>query len=216
MLKKRKTKKQHKLDQLFLKKNLFNITNAKEEKLNKFICELKNNNKTTNLVGKSTLINPWNSHIIDSVQITPFIKNKKSSILDLGTGAGLPGIVLTIMGYKNVSVVDSNNKKIKFIKEVQKKLNLNTKVLLTRIENIEKKSYEYLTSRALAKLNKLFTYSQNLSNKDTVLIFLKGKAVNDEIDEAKTGWMFDFEIKQSYSDPRGKIIIVKNLIQKHD
>tara|TARA_B100001123_G_C15268525_1_gene1009343 strand:+ start:108 stop:722 length:615 start_codon:yes stop_codon:yes gene_type:complete len=204
------------LNQHSLKKDLFNITSAKEKKFNKFIYELKNYNKKTNLVGRSTLTNPWNSHIIDSVQITSFIKNKNSSILDLGTGAGLPGIVLAIMGYKNVSVVDSNNKKINFIKGVQKKLNLNLKVFLSRIEKIEKKSYEYLTSRALAKLNKLFTYSQNLSNKDTVLIFLKGKTVNDEINEAKMNWVFDFETKQSYSDPRGKILIVKNLMHKHD
>lgn len=216
MLKKRKTKKQHKLKQYFLTKNLFNITNPKEKKLNKFIYELKNHNKTTNLVGKSTLTNPWNSHIVDSAQIAPFIKNKNSSILDLGTGAGLPGVVLAIMGYKNVSVVDSNNKKINFIKGVQKKLNLNLRVFLNRIEKIEKKSYEYIISRALAKLSKLFTYSHNLSNKDTVLIFLKGKTVNDEINEARMNWIFDFETKQSYSDPRGKILIVKNLIQKHD
>ena len=75
------------------------------------------------MVGKSTLTNPWNSHILDSIQILPFIKNRSHSILDMGTGAGLPGVVLAISGCKNVSLLDSNGKKINFLKHIKKKMN---------------------------------------------------------------------------------------------
>ena len=81
---------------------------------NQFILELKKINTVRNLVGKSTLANPWDRHICDSLQIMHFIKNKNSSILDMGTGAGIPGLVLAICNFSNVSLVDSNLKKINF------------------------------------------------------------------------------------------------------
>ena len=82
------------------------------------------------------------------------------------------------MGYQNINLVDSNRKKIKFINKVCKKLDIKANIYLNRIEKLKTKNYDFLISRALAKLNKLFTYSHNFMNKDTVLIFLKGKTVN--------------------------------------
>ena len=76
--------------------------------------EIGKTNKSINLVGKSTLAEPWDRHICDSLQITQLIKNKNSSILDMGTGAGLPGVVLSIMDYKNITMVDSKQKKTIF------------------------------------------------------------------------------------------------------
>ena len=85
---------------------------------------------------------------------------------------------------------------------------------MSRIENLEIRQYDFLISRALAKLNKLFAYSQNFINKDTVLIFLKGKSVNEEMIEARKNWVFKSAIQQSYSDKRGKILIIKSLVLK--
>ena len=92
----------------------------------------------------------------------------------MGTGAGFPGLVLAIIGYNNVTLVDSNMKKIYFIKTVCSELKIKVKIVLSRIEKLKKEKYEFLTSRALAKLNKLFIYSHKFTNKDTVQIFLKG------------------------------------------
>ena len=195
-------------------KNLFFINQSQETRFQKLINELILFNKHTNLVGKSTLVNPWNSHILDSIQIIPLINQKKSSILDMGTGAGFPGLVLAIMGYEKVNLVDSNGKKIRFLKNVCKKLDIKANIYLSRIEKLKSKSYDYLISRALAKLNELFVYSHNFVNKNTVLIFLKGKNVNEEIAEARKNWIFNSTIRQSYSDERGKILIIKSLVLK--
>ena len=92
-----------------LKKYL--ITDNQEANLQKYIDILIKYNSHTNLVGKSTLVNPWVSHVLDSLQILPFIQKKNLSILDMGTGAGLPGVILSILGCKNVTLVDSNGKK---------------------------------------------------------------------------------------------------------
>ena len=194
--------------------DIFNLNNFQHLQIYKFIELLKKNNLKINLVGKSTLINPLRSHILDSIQISRSINNKKSKIIDIGTGAGLPGIVLSIYGYFNLSLVDSNTKKINFIKKAVKELNLSLIIINSRIEMLTNLKFDYVVSRALAKLDRLLLYSSKLSHKNTKLIFLKGKKINDEINEAKKNWNFNFSLKKSLSDPRGRIIIINRFQKK--
>ena len=194
--------------------NSFLISKSHKKNFQEYLDKLHNYNSHTNIVGKSTLINPWVSHILDSLQILPFIKSKESSILDMGTGAGLPGIVLCISGCKNVTLVDSNGKKINFLNLVKKEMNLSTKIILERLENLNNLKFDIITSRALANLNKLLTYSQKFMKKNTLLIFLKGRTVNEELQEAQNKWTFQFQKHNSISDLRGTILIIKNLKKK--
>ena len=192
----------------------FFISKDNEAIFQEYVGRLQDYNSHTNIVGKSTLINPWSSHILDCIQILPFIQNKKFSILDMGTGAGLPGIVLYIAGCNNVTLIDSNGKKINFIKLIQKKMNLNINIILGRLEKLNNLKFDIITSRALANLDKLLSYSQKFMKKSTVLIFLKGKTVNEELKEAQKKWTFRFQQHKSISDSRGAILIIKNLKKK--
>ena len=90
-------------------------------------------------------------------------------------------------------------------------MNLGLRPVLGRLENINNLKFDVITSRALANLDSLFTYSQKFTKKNTVLIFLKGKTVNEEIDFVRKNWLFDLTNHQSVSDQRGSLIIVKNL-----
>ena len=211
MLEDKRITKKPDLTSLSKIKNTFSVDSSQEIKLIKFLKELAIHNKCTNLVGKSTLVNPWRSHILDCIQVSPFIKNRNSTILDMGTGPGLPGLVLAIIGYKNVNLVDSNRKKINFVKHISKKLDISVKIFLSRIEKLNNLKFDFLISRALSNLNKLFIYSHKLTDKDTVLIFLKGKKVKNEIQEAKKIWSFNSEIYPSQSDERGSVLIIKKL-----
>jgi len=201
------------LDKKDILSNFF-ISKDNEAIFQEYVGRLQDYNSHTNIVGKSTLINPWSSHILDCIQILPFIQNKKFSILDMGTGAGLPGIVLYIAGCNNVTLIDSNGKKINFIKLIQKKMNLNINIILGRLENLNNLKFDIITSRALANLDKLLSYSQKFMKKSTVLIFLKGKTVNEELKEAQKKWTFRFQQHKSISDSRGAILIIKNLKKK--
>ena len=189
----------------------FNINSHQEKLLDTYIFNLKKYNKHTNLVGGSTLEDPWKRHILDCLQILPKLNNYNCSILDMGTGAGLPGLLLSIMGCKNVTLVDSNNKKIKFLEKTKKEMNLKVKIVLDRVENKENEKYDIITSRALANLSKLFTYSHNFLKKNTVLIFLKGKTVNDEILDATKIWKFEYQKHVSLSDKGGNLLVIRNL-----
>ena len=190
---------------------IYSINTKQEETFDKYIELLGDYCKHTNLVGKSTMSNPWKNHILDSLQILPFLENKNYEILDMGTGAGFPGSILSIAGCKNVTLIDSNGKKINFLKIAKKKLNLKTNIVLGRIENLNNLKFDIITSRALANLNKLLSYSQKFIKKNTLLIFLKGKTVNEEIEDAKKFWKFDLKKNQSISDSRGSLIFIENL-----
>lgn len=192
------------------KKN-FSINQNQEKTIENFLEELTLYNNKINLVGKSTMADPWRSHILDSIQITNIITNKNSRILDMGTGAGFPGLILSILGYRKVTLVDSSRKKISFLKEVCKKLDIDANILLQRIELIQNNSYDFLTSRALANLNKLLFYSHKLIHKHTVMVFLKGQNATSEINDAKKNWDFSFSVLKSLSDDRGKILIINKL-----
>ena len=189
---------------------IFNLKKVETIALNKFVSELKKINSSRNLVGKSTLLNPWDRHICDSLQIMSFIKNKNSSILDMGTGAGLPGIVLSILGYKNITMIDSRKKKTEFVKQIIEKLGLKAIIIHSRLEDMRLPPFQYITSRALASLDKLLNYSLFFSNNKTRLIFLKGKNVNIEILEAKKNFFFDYKIYESKSSGSGFVVKIKN------
>ena len=193
----------------------FLLKKYQQNLIEKYLKLLTTYNSHTNVVGRSTLLDPWQSHVLDSLQILPFIDDKKKSLLDMGAGAGLPGVILNICGCKNATLIDSNGKKINFLKLVNSEMNLGINLVLGRLEKIKNQKYDIITSRALADLNKLFTYSQKFIKKNTVIIFLKGKTVNDEIGFARNNWSFDIIKHQSVSDKRGSLIIVKNL-KKND
>ena len=194
----------------------FNLTSEQSYKIDKYIYEIKEFNKHTNIVGKSTLVDPWNNHISDSIQICNLIDNKQSTILDMGTGAGIPGLILAVNNFTEVSLIDSNLKKIKFVKHVSSKLNIKVNIYHKRIESLGNIKFDYLVSRALASLSKLFFYSQKLLDSKTILIFLKGKQVKDEINEASEHWKFHHELYKSISDKRGNIVVIRGLNKIND
>ena len=93
----------------------------------------------------------------------------------MGTGAGLPGLILSILGYKKITMVDSRKKKTEFVKQTIEKLRLKATIINSRLEDLQLPPFQYITSRALASLDKLLNYSLFFSNHKTRLVFLKGK-----------------------------------------
>ena len=193
----------------------FNLNKTQVEKIEFFIISIINYNQHTNLVGKSTIENFWDRHVLDCLQLTKYINNKKLKILDLGTGAGLPGVLLSIVGYQNLLMVDSIKKKTDFVKKIIKELSLSAKIQNKRIEKAPISQHDIIVSRALAPLTKLLTYARMYSNKNTTSLFLKGRNVNNEINKTMKEFFFDFEKIESISSGDGCILQVKNIKAKN-
>ena len=192
----------------------FNLNQKEVRLIEIFIKDLKEKNKSINLVGRSTIDNIWDRHVCDSIQMVSYIQNKKHKILDMGTGAGIPGIFLSILGCSKVVMIDSTRKKTDFIKDVITKLNISPIVVNTRLEKFNTTPANYIVSRALAPLEKLISYSLLFSNKETSLLFLKGRNVNNEILDAKKKYNFRYSVFDSLSSGEGYVLKINDFKKK--
>ena len=188
--------------------NNYNLNKKQTDLINKFLKKLIKSNETHNLVGMSTIENAWDRHVNDSLQLSEFIPKKKSSIVDLGTGAGFPGVILYIFGYTNILLIDSKIKKINFIRDFADDNNIFIKTICTRVEKLKSQKFDYITCRAFAPLVKLLNYSLVFSKKNTSLLFLKGRNVKKEIIDAKLYFDFNYKIYESKSEGDGFILSI--------
>ena len=111
----------------------YNLNRKQIDLIDSYIIKLTKSNQIHNLVGPSTIDIAWDRHVNDSLQLSEFILKKNTSIIDFGTGAGLPGVILYIFGYTNILLIDSKMKKINFIKEFAHEQNLEIKAICTRV-----------------------------------------------------------------------------------
>ena len=167
---------------------MLNVSHETMEKFDNYLSSLKKWQRKLNLVGSSTLDDPWRRHILDSGQITNYIKNKNEPIIDVGSGAGLPGVVLSIMGHKNIVMVESDFKKTVFITEALRICDTKGKVLNERIETLKCISGMTLIFRAFAPIEKVFILLSDKIKTETKLVFLKGKTAIEEIRKSKQTW----------------------------
>ena len=170
-------------------------------------------NQRINLVGPATLPVFWSRHAWDSAQL---LNLAPDALLwaDLGTGAGLPGIVLAILekdrpGF-HVHLVESMAKRCRFLQEVVQGLGLPATVHHSRAEDLAL-SVEIVTARACAPMSRLFGYAQPYFKRGATGLFLKGQDVASDLVEATKSWDFDADILPSLSDPRGQIVRVRRL-----
>ena len=193
----------------------FVLSKIQVDKIDFYLSSIIEHNKHTNLVGKSTIENIWDRHVLDCLQLTKYIINKKLKILDLGTGAGLPGVLFSIVGYQRVLMVDSVKKKTDFVRKIIKELSLTAKIQNKRIEKSPTSQHDIIVSRALAPLVKLLTYARMYSNKNTTSFFLKGRNATSEIDIASKVYFFEFEKIKSLSSDDGCVLKINNIRNKN-
>lgn len=177
--------------------------------------------KTINLVAPSTLGAVWSRHFADSAQILPLARNATGYWVDLGSGAGFPGLVLAIlraeMGPMRATLVESDSRKCAFLAEVLRKVGLppsaTVEIRNQRIENPATQDsltgVDVITARALAPLDRLFELSAGLFAPSTRAFFLKGRDTEAEIEAARLRWSFVCEIHPSRTDPSGRIVEVR-------
>lgn len=182
-----------------------------QQKLELYIQLLNKWNAKINLVSPATLPKAWERHILDSAQIFPFIENHPGPLLDMGSGAGFPGMVLAMMGKNDVHLVESDVRKTVFLQEVSRESKTPVHIHNTRIENIAPQPFEIITSRALADLKTLLNYARPFLSQNTICAFLKGENAKKEIEDTKKDWQMDIESVTSMTSEDGQILLIKNL-----
>tara|TARA_B100000963_G_scaffold357538_1_gene380009 strand:- start:553 stop:1173 length:621 start_codon:yes stop_codon:yes gene_type:complete len=196
--------------------------NVSRETLNSF-CEyealLSKWNKKINLVSPNTIVDLWERHFLDSAQIVNHVVASGKKWVDIGAGAGFPGLVVALLLRDrkiecDIVLVEKNTKKVFFLYEVIRKLSLNVKVINNNIENIEPLNADILTARAFSELKKLIELSVRHRKERGVCLFLKGENYRLELDKTLTYRFFDYDVFDSLSNSSGKIIRVKKIFKR--
>jgi 16S rRNA (guanine527-N7)-methyltransferase len=162
--------------------------------------------KRINLVAPSTLSDVWRRHMLDSAQIVPHIPSGARTLVDLGSGAGFPGLVLAIMTGLETHLIESDQRKAAFLREVARQTGAKVELHIGRIEKMPPILADVLTARALASLAELLEFSPNFLKKEGVALLLKGKNWREELTDAQKAWIFGFEPVPSWTDPAGILL----------
>ena len=202
-------------EQIVFFKDKFNVSRETIHKLNIYADFLINSNKYLNLIGETTEKTIFLRHFADSGQIYDLIDNKEN-IIDIGSGAGFPGVILKLLLddkkiKSNVELIEKSPKKCKFLTELNKKLNIDIKIVNIRLEDYKFKNMNVVVSRAFKKTSE--TLGILLKNKNFIkdIILLKGKSYQIELGEALKKYSFNFEKFQSITAEEGKIIKISNI-----
>jgi 16S rRNA (guanine527-N7)-methyltransferase len=199
--------------EFFIKR--FNVSRETIEKLNIYKDFLLSSNKSLNLIGKTTENQIFTRHFIDSAQIYDLIEDK-SEIIDLGSGAGFPGVVLKILIDDkkipgNITLIDKSPKKCKFLQDLSDKLGLTLKIVNLKIENFNFNKISTVVSRAFKKtvdtIDILFKSNDKIRN----IILIKGKTYQQELEDAKKKYTFDAEKFRSITSDESYILKITNI-----
>lgn len=144
-----------------------------------------------------------------------FIPSDAESLVDLGSGAGFPGVVLAILlaerPVMHIVLYEATAKKCRFLEAVAKRLALNVEIRNARIEDAKAEPFGIVTARACAPLTRLLSYAAPFQGKKTTCLFLKGQSVGVELDEAYKSWRMTVRQHRSRSDPSGAILEIRDL-----
>lgn len=172
-------------------------------------------NERHNLIARSTIDDVWHRHIADSAQLVRFAPRMDSSWVDIGSGAGLPGLVIAILTQGNVGLVEPRRLRADFLGRAVGELGLSNRVTVHagRAERITG-TFDVITARAVATLDQFLSLSQHLSTDKTLWVLPKGKSAHSELDEARRSWQGEFRLEPSVTSQEAAIVVASGVGRK--
>lgn len=183
-------------------------------RLAQFVEILVQNTTKQNLIAPSTMMSVWARHIVDSAQLAPLAKNADDGPwIDIGTGAGFPGVVAAIVQHRAVTFVEPRTKRAEFLKEVIKALSLNASVSCSTIQAVRGRA-GILSARAVAAVPLLLERAVHCSDGRTLWILPKGRKAGEEIASAQRSWHGMFHVEHSVTDPQSLIVLASGISRR--
>ena len=165
-------------------------------------------NQHMNLIGKSTIDDFDQRHFLDCIQIHKYMTEKNNLTIDLGTGAGLPGILLSIIGYKNLHLVEKSPKKSAFLEDCKLQLGLDCNIHNQTLAEVSLSNARYIVARAFAPISKILNFTKQMVTDQTQYILLKGKSYLEEL-KLVSNKSFICEDFPSITSDESRIIVLK-------
>jgi 16S rRNA (guanine527-N7)-methyltransferase len=176
------------------------------DRLDAYVALLTKWQRRINLVARASLGDVWRRHLLDSAQLAEYLPAAPARVVDLGSGAGFPGLVLAIVTGHGVELIESDGRKCAFLTAVATETGARVTIHQTRIEAMPRRPADVITARACAPLSRLLGYAERFKGPDTVCLFQKGARVDEELTEAAKTWMMDVRHYPSQTDPQGTLL----------
>jgi 16S rRNA (guanine527-N7)-methyltransferase len=167
-----------------------------------------------NLVGRDTLPDLWRRHILDSAQLRPLIPDSSRSLIDLGSGAGFPGLVLAILDVPGVELVEADTRRCAFLREAARITEAKVTLRPCRIQAVPPHPVDVVTARACAPLDRLLDLAEPFLAPKTLCLFPKGERFEEELTLAREDWTMSASVEQSLSDRRGVILRLQQVARE--
>ncbi|WP_157215082.1 16S rRNA (guanine(527)-N(7))-methyltransferase RsmG [Flavisphingomonas formosensis] len=183
------------------------------DRIKAFLTLLKEEGSRQNLISASTLDHVWARHVVDSAQLIPLAEERSGDWLDLGSGAGFPGLIIGALTQRQVTLVESRRKRCAFLEAAIETLGVGDRVSLrsARVETLPSTAFSVISARAFAPLDRLLDVAQRFSTAETLWLLPKGRNAPNELDAARTSWQGDFRIAPSITDPDSAILILSDV-----
>jgi 16S rRNA (guanine527-N7)-methyltransferase len=190
------------------------VSRETSERIEQFVALLRKENVHQNLVSATSLTHVFARHIVDSAQLWRLAPDA-TSWLDLGSGAGLPGLIIAILGDAPITLVESRRLRAEWLRQTADLLGLtNVTVELARLELLKARPVGVITARAFAPLPKLFALAHRFSTEETRWILPKGRSAAEELASVAATWHGSFHMEPSVTDPDSAILIARNVMPK--
>ena len=183
-----------------------NVSRETFEKIEGYAALLREESKRQNLVSASTLDDLWDRHILDSAQLVRFEPHSGASWVDIGSGAGLPGIVVACLVGGPVTLVEPRRLRAEFLHKAAESLRLKVTIVCAKVQRAQGK-YDVITARAVAALPQLLEISAHLSTRKTLWLLPKGRSAERELAEAQQAWQGAFHVERSITDAESLIVV---------
>ncbi len=182
-------------------------------RLQDFVNLLRPESERQNLVSRASLEHVWERHIVDSAQLVRLAPATAGTWLDLGTGAGFPGLIVAALHRGRVTMVEERKKRVEFLREAVAVLGLDGRCDIEPIkaERVEARPFEVISARAFAPLDRLLSLGERFATLETRWVLPKGRKVQSELEAAKSSWQGVFRIEPSITDAEAGIIVAEQV-----
>jgi 16S rRNA (guanine527-N7)-methyltransferase len=194
----------------------FDVPRETMARLDTFAGLLRGENQTQNLVSRNSLAQLWARHFADSAQLLRWAPTRDATWVDLGSGAGFPGLVIAVLHPGPITLVEERRLRVDFLRRAAEVLGVqaNTEVIGSRVEGIEPRAFDVISARAFAPLGRLLELGTRFSTSNTRWILPKGRNARSELEAVESSWQGEFRIEPSLTDPEAGIIVAEGVRRK--
>jgi 16S rRNA (guanine527-N7)-methyltransferase len=191
------------------------VSRETREKLVAFADLLLIENKAQNLIARSTEQDLWTRHFADAAQLMSFAPGGARWV-DIGSGAGLPGIVIAILDAGPVTLIEPRRLRAEFLARAVEELHLpNVEIIQAKAGAVRHAPFDVITARAVASATRLFGMAAHLSHRETIWVLPKGRSAQSELDEARRTWQGSFRLEPSRTDAGAQILVASGVTARN-